>query len=77
VLARDCKLRDGTLRDKWSQREAWASVLRTDVGSDDVPFVLEGAPTESLVVVVVVVECLADEVLESMSVKNHSKALST
>ena len=69
MLARDCKLWDGTSRGKWSQREAWALVIRTDVGSDDVPFVLEGALAESLVVVVVEVECLTDEVLESMSVE--------
>ena len=49
-------------------------MLRTDVASDDMPFVLEGALAESLVVVVVEVECLADEVLESTSAEIVLKA---
>jgi hypothetical protein len=50
--------------------------LRTDVHPDDVAFILEGALAESLVVVVVVVESLADEVLQSMLVETLLTLLS-
>jgi len=54
---------------KCGQREVWGLALRTDVHMDNVVFVLEGTLAESVVVVVVVVESLADEVLESMLVE--------
>ena len=48
---------------KYGQREVRGLALRTDVHMDNVVFVLESTLAESVVVVVVVVESLADEVL--------------
>jgi hypothetical protein len=51
--------------------------LRTDVRTDDVAFILEGALAKSLVVVVVVVESLAEQVLQPMLVEIILRLLST
>jgi hypothetical protein len=49
------------------------SALPTDVYADDVVFVLERTLAETVVVVVVVVESLADEVLRSMFSRTYLK----
>jgi hypothetical protein len=51
--------------------------LRTDVHTDDVAFILEGALAKSLVVVVIVVESLAEQVLQPMLVAIILRLLST
>jgi hypothetical protein len=51
--------------------------LRTDVHTDDVAFILEGALAKSLVVVVVVVESLAEQILQPMLVAIILRLLST
>ena len=50
------------------------TALPTDVHTDDMVFVLERTLAETVVVVVVVVESLADEVLQSMFSRTYLKA---